>query len=114
MNETNTVEPPPAQAQAVPPGQKNPDTQEPTAATHSPPPKRALANVVPMLGSGQRAVSRQDAGRMLGVSWRTIERLVDRGELRAFKLLGQWRILVSDLDAYVARQILEQKTRIGA
>jgi len=73
-----------------------------------------LANVTPMLGSGQRAVSRKDAGKMLGVSWRTIERLVDRGELRAFKPLGQWRILVTDIDAFVARQILERKTRIGA
>ncbi|MGD0093970.1 MAG: helix-turn-helix domain-containing protein [Planctomycetota bacterium] len=75
---------------------------------------RTLANVISMLGSGQRAVSRQDAGRMLGVSWRTIERLVDRGELRAFKLLGQWRILVSDIDAYVAARISEQKMKIGA
>jgi len=74
----------------------------------------ALANVVPMLRSGQRAVSRQNAGDMLGVSWKTVERLIDRGELRAFKVLGQWRIFVSDIDLYVARQIGEQKKRLGA
>ncbi|MGD0092638.1 MAG: helix-turn-helix domain-containing protein [Planctomycetota bacterium] len=70
--------------------------------------------IVPMAGSVQRAVSRQQAGAMLGVSWKTIERLVNRGELKAFKVLGQWRILLSEIDAYVQHQAEQQQKRVGA
>jgi len=86
-----------------------------------PPPLEAIAtgrpkfaNVVPMLGGGRRAVSRQEAGAMLGVSWKTIERLINRGELQGFKVLGQWRILVSEIDVYVERQSSEQNKRFQA
>ncbi|MCY3018291.1 MAG: hypothetical protein NTW87_04565 [Planctomycetota bacterium] len=48
-------------------------------------------------GSTRRAVSRQEAGAMPGVSWKTIERLVNRGELRGLKVLGQWRVMVSEV-----------------
>lgn len=70
--------------------------------------------VLPMIGGARRAVSRHEAGAMLGVSWKTIERLINRGELKAFKVLGQWRIMVSEIDAYIERQAAEQKKRIGA
>ena len=70
--------------------------------------------VTPMFGSSRRAVSRRDAGTMLGVSWKTIQRLIDRGDLQGFKVLGQWRITVEEINTYVARQTTEANRRIGA
>lgn len=72
------------------------------------------AKVRPMIGSAAvLAVSRTEAGKMLSVSWRTIERMVNRGQLRALKVLGQWRIPVSEIHVYMRRGIDEQSRKIG-
>jgi len=69
--------------------------------------------IIHLSGMTPRALSRKDAGAFLDVSSKTIERLIGRGELPAFKVLGQWRIMISDLQAFVERQQREQKRRMG-
>lgn len=69
--------------------------------------------VVPMTGATQKAVSRKDAAEYLGVSDKTIERLIDRGDLKAFKVLGQWRIMISDMLAFIEQQRSAQMERTG-
>jgi len=45
-----------------------------------------------LLVATDRALSIKEAANRLGVSVSTIRRMLDTGELRAFKVLGQWRI----------------------
>lgn len=45
-----------------------------------------------------RAISLAEAAGRLGVSVRTIRRMIDAGEIRGFKVLGQWRIRESEID----------------
>jgi excisionase family DNA binding protein len=44
-----------------------------------------------------RAVSLAEAAGRLGVSVRTIKRMIDEGKIQAFKVLGQWRIKESEI-----------------
>jgi excisionase family DNA binding protein len=62
-------------------------------------------NVVPMVGASEfRAVSRSEAAALLSISVKGMERLILRGQLPAFKVLGQWRILLSDLHTFIRQQ----------
>jgi len=45
-----------------------------------------------------RAISLAEAAGRLGVSVRTIRRMIDEGKIRAFKVLGQWRIRESEIE----------------
>lgn len=45
-----------------------------------------------------RAISLAEAAGRLGVSVRTIRRMIDEGQIRAFKVLGQWRIRESEIE----------------
>lgn len=45
-----------------------------------------------------RAISLGEAAGRLGVSVRTIRRMIDEGQIRAFKVLGQWRIRESEIE----------------
>ena len=71
------------------------------------------SNISSMIGQGPRAISRQEAAAMLGVSEKTIERLVNRGELPGFRIGWKWRIMLCDLEAYVERQQASERQRIG-
>jgi excisionase family DNA binding protein len=48
-----------------------------------------------------RAMSLSEVAGRLGVSVRTVRRMIEEGEIRAFKVLGQWRILESELDRII-------------
>lgn len=50
-------------------------------------------------------LSKSDVGERLGVSHRTVTRLIDAGQLRAFKVGQQVRIRERDLDAFIASQL---------
>lgn len=41
---------------------------------------------------------------MLQVSVATVRKLIDRGELKAFRVGNQWRVKKEDLDDYIRRQ----------
>lgn len=71
------------------------------------------SNVVSIVGASARAVSRRQAAEMLGVSEKTIERLINRGELPGFRVGWKWRVMLSDLEAYVSRQQADERKRIG-
>ena len=71
------------------------------------------SSIVPMIGQTPRAVSRKTAAEMLSVSEKTVERLQNRGELPGFKIGAQWRVMLVDLEAYVARQQATERERIG-
>ena len=53
--------------------------------------------------STDRLLNIHAVARYLGVSIRTVYRLVRRGELRAFKVGAVWRFSQQDLDAMLAR-----------
>lgn len=50
-------------------------------------------------------LSKKDAAERLGVSHRTVTRLIESGDLRAFKVRAQVRILPADLDKYIAARV---------
>lgn len=57
-----------------------------------------------------KALSKKDAANALSVSVKTVERLIARGQLKAFRVIGQVRILMDDLERYIAnQQELEEK-----
>ncbi len=55
-----------------------------------------------MLVATDKALSIREVANRLGVSVSTVRRMLDTGELRAFKVLGQWRIRES-----VVEQIMQ-------
>jgi excisionase family DNA binding protein len=74
-----------------------------------------MTEIVPLVGESEfRAVSRREAAALLSVSEKSVERLILRAELPAFKVLGQWRILVSDLRTFIARQQKAVFDKVGA
>jgi len=50
-------------------------------------------------------LNKYDVSERLGVSHRTVTRLIDAGKIRAFKIGQQVRIRERDLDAYIAAQM---------
>lgn len=46
----------------------------------------------------------EQVATILGVSERTVLRLLERRELKGFKVGRKWRFEQSDIDAYVAQQ----------
>ena len=67
-----------------------------------PPP---LADVADYLTKAE-FLSKQQAGEIVGLNAKTVEREIQRGNLRAFKLASRVRIKRSDLDEWVARSAL--------
>lgn len=61
------------------------------------------------------AMTVRDVAVMLNVDEKTIYRLVTKGELPGFKVLGSWRFQKSDLRAWIeARKIDARQTRAFA
>lgn len=46
----------------------------------------------------------EEVADILKVSAGTVRKLIDSGELKAFKVRGQWRIKKEDLDQYINSQ----------
>ncbi|MFH0889120.1 MAG: helix-turn-helix domain-containing protein [Planctomycetota bacterium] len=57
--------------------------------------------------------SLKEAAEYLGISYRTIRRLVKDNKLPALQVGHQWRIKISDLEEYVSKSI-RQKGLVGA
>ena len=55
------------------------------------------------------AVNIREAAEMIGVSSQTVQREINRGNLRALKIGRQWRVRIVELSAYLERQ--ENKKR---
>jgi excisionase family DNA binding protein len=51
-----------------------------------------------------RAMTVKDVAEYLNVDEKTIYRLVQRGDMPAFKVLGSWRFELADLRDWVATQ----------
>ncbi|EFH79550.1 helix-turn-helix domain-containing protein [Ktedonobacter racemifer] len=51
-----------------------------------------------MIVATDKAISIPDAAQRLGVSTRTIRRMIELHEIHAFKVLGQWRIRESEIE----------------
>jgi excisionase family DNA binding protein len=56
-------------------------------------------------------ITKSDAAKLLGVSLRTIERLISAGRLPLVHVEGAARVRVTDLEAYV--QGLEPQREVG-
>ena len=54
--------------------------------------------------SADKAMTVRDVAEYLNVDEKTIYRLVQRGDLPAFKVLGSWRFEATDLKTLVAAQ----------
>lgn len=57
------------------------------------------------LAATDAALNKRQAAERIGVSHRTVTRLVEAGQIRAFKVGAQVRILESDLDKFIAAQL---------
>ena len=66
-----------------------------------------------MTASVKRSLSLADAAEQLCCSGKTVKRLIDRGEIVAYKLGWQWRIDCVDLDGYIGQRKREQSLRTG-
>ena len=51
-----------------------------------------------MIVAQDKAISIPDTAQRLGVSTRTIRRMIEAHEIHAFKVLGQWRIRESEVE----------------
>lgn len=69
--------------------------------------------IVSMHMPAARAVSKKETAALLGVSEKTVERLINRGELPGFRVGWKWRVMLRDLEAYIARQQVAERQRIG-
>ena len=54
-----------------------------------------------MLSEIEPAMTVRDVAKFLSVDEKTIYRLVSKGELPGFKVLGSWRFQKSDLDSWI-------------
>ena len=54
-------------------------------------------------------VDARHVARMLKVSYRTIVRLAEQGSIPGFRVGGQWRFRLSDIEAYINRQVQRKK-----
>lgn len=58
--------------------------------------------------TGDRPLTLAEVASILRVSWMTVRRLVQNGELRAFRFparTGEFRVWGEDLDAYLDRNV---------
>ena len=55
-----------------------------------------------MLSEIEPAMTVRDVAKFLSVDEKTIYRLVSKGELPGFKVLGSWRFQRQDLDEWIA------------
>jgi excisionase family DNA binding protein len=55
------------------------------------------------------AMTVRDVAVFLNVDEKTIYRLVTKGELPGFKVLGSWRFQKSDLDAWIETQKIDAR-----
>lgn len=56
-----------------------------------------------MIVAKEQAVDLREAAKRLNVSVSTIRRMIDMHEIRAFKVLGQWRIKESEIERIMNR-----------
>ena len=78
-------------------------------AQTTPPERKALS----ITAGVKRSLSLADAAAELCCSGKTVKRLIERGEIVAYKLGWQWRIDCVDLDAYIGQRKREQSQRTG-
>lgn len=45
----------------------------------------------------------EEVSEILRISVQTVRRLIDDGQLRAYRVRGQWRVKKEDLDDYLRR-----------
>jgi excisionase family DNA binding protein len=63
-----------------------------------------------MLTNDEPAMTVRDVAACLNVDEKTIYRLVTKGELPGFKVLGSWRFQRSDLEAWIESRKLKPKS----
>ncbi len=64
--------------------------------------------------SEQQNLSIREAARWLGVSTRTVYRLVQQGGLPGFRVGGQWRFSQALLEGWVADRVTVERLRAEA
>ena len=67
-----------------------------------------------MLNEIEPAMTVRDVAKFLSVDEKTIYRLVTKGDLPGFKVLGSWRFQKSDLDSWIESRKLDAKYMYSA
>jgi len=62
----------------------------------------------------KRFLTRAEVANELEISLSTVERLINRGKLPAFKVGDHWRVQRRDLDAFIEARLAEQRRQTGA
>jgi excisionase family DNA binding protein len=62
----------------------------------------------PITFADRPVVNLQEAAELLDLSWRTMLRRVQAGEIRGLRVGHQWRIRRAEIDRYLAEQELIQ------
>ncbi len=52
----------------------------------------------------EEPIGAKDAAKMLGVTPRTVIRLAERGEIKAFRVGELWKFYASDIREYIEKQ----------
>ena len=60
------------------------------------------------------AMTVRDVAALLNVDEKTIYRLVQKGDLPGFKVLGSWRFQKPDLESWIERKKLTAKNKLGS
>ena len=63
--------------------------------------------------SVEPAMTVRDVAAFLNVDEKTIYRLVQKGDLPGFKVLGSWRFQRQDLEAWIAQRKLLATTKLS-
>jgi excisionase family DNA binding protein len=76
----------------------------------------AKGAIVTHMSAGPRFLTLADVAEILNTSLAQVTALVRRGELRALKLggRGQWRIEISELEAFIERMYVETQEHLRA
>ncbi len=61
----------------------------------------------------EEIIDAKDVAKRLKISYRTVVRLAERGELPAFRIGDLWRFRSGDIDEYIENQIRRRSEEIG-
>ena len=58
----------------------------------------------------ERLLDAKEVGEILKINWRTVVKLVERGELTGYEVAGKYRFRRQDVDEYLRRKQIKPGT----
>jgi excisionase family DNA binding protein len=59
----------------------------------------------------EKLLDAKEVAEILKIHWRTVTRMVERGELPAYEVAGQYRFRREDIDKYLERKRIQPKKK---